>query len=69
MRNRKGYTYAYDPDGEYHLCPECGENVMNDTIHDRQICNQCTHVITEEEFRDMLSDWDIRTGGDGNFFG
>lgn len=69
MPKRNGYTYAYDPDGDYFLCPECGGNVMNDAIHDRQICDQCGHVITDEEFEDMLRDWDIRTGGDGNIYG
>ena len=54
----KGFSFAYDPDGEHFKCPECGGNVMNDEINDRQICSICGHVITEAEFNKMLKDWD-----------
>ena len=66
MRNNTGYTHAYDPDGNYFLCRKCGGYVMDDDVNDRQICDSCGHVITEEEFKQMLRDWDIRTGGDGD---
>lgn len=62
-------TPAFDPDGNLFLCPRCGGQVMDDHINDQQICSACGHVITHEEFENMLRDWDIRTGGDGNIYG
>ncbi len=66
MKKQKDLAHAYDPDGNYFLCPLCGGFVMDDDINDRQICDSCGHVIIGEEFDQMLRDWDIRTGGDGN---
>ena len=62
----KGYSFAYDPDGNHFRCPECGGNVLDDEIHQRQVCSICGHVITAEEYEDMLREWDIATGGDGD---
>ena len=66
MEKYKELTPAYAPDGDYFLCPLCGRYVMDDDVNDRQICERCGHVITNEEFRQILRNWDIHTGGDGN---
>lgn len=54
----KGYSFAYDPDGNHFRCPECNGPIMDDEIHDRQICPVCGHVVTGEEYREMLSFWE-----------
>jgi predicted RNA-binding Zn-ribbon protein involved in translation (DUF1610 family) len=64
----KGYSFAYDPDGNHFRCPLCGGNVMDDEIHDQQICSICGHVIAAEEYDDMLREWDESIGGDGNLY-
>ena len=49
-----GVGEARDPDDNVIKCPECGWNVLLVPNRDQMICENCEHILTDEEYNAIV---------------